>query len=94
MENTFTISFSLNMPSELNGLMAIYGAANFFSLSNPNSKGIKELVDKIEVNLTQMMGENELNKMKVQMNAQFQEMKSKGVINQAQDICKNLDLKL
>lgn len=82
------------MPSELNGLMAIYGAANLFSLSNPNSTGIKELVDKIEVNLTQMMGENELNKMKVQMNAQFQEMKSKGLINQAENICKNLDLKL
>lgn len=94
MENTITISFSLELPNEINGMMAIYGASNFYSMSNPESKGIKELVTKIETHLTQMMGVNELSKMKAQMNAQFQEMQSKGVINQAQDICKNLDLKL
>ncbi|MCF8255533.1 MAG: hypothetical protein K9H61_02255 [Bacteroidia bacterium] len=94
MEKPFSISVSINLPGEINALMALFGAAYLFDKTNGSSPAIKEFIAQAQTALYSTIGPDELLKLQKQMSAQFEQMQSGGLIDQAKQISNNLELKL
>jgi hypothetical protein len=92
MESTSTISFTVNNQSDLQALISLLGySVSCIEAADKFNSGsfIVSLKTQIESILKKSLTENELNQLLATLNQNIQQMKTKGLFAQAEEIAKN-----